>query len=92
MRLKVGEMVCDKCNGSGIARTRLCKKCYGLGKLDWIDNIKGSNETFKNFVHDEIKKYVQKNVAELNKEISGVFVLMSKLEQNLNMFKETLKP
>ncbi len=51
--LKEGEVICDKCNGSGVIRTTeqrgkhfypiktFCEKCHGDGKLDWIENVTG---------------------------------------------------
>jgi anaerobic ribonucleoside-triphosphate reductase len=44
--LEVGEVWCPDCNGVGgvclkFERNLLCAKCYGWGKLDWIENITG---------------------------------------------------
>lgn len=40
-------MICDKCDGKGITlihnRERECNKCYGTGKLDWIENVFGKD-------------------------------------------------
>jgi len=48
IHLEEGEVMCSKCNGSGYTqdnsdfnRYNICNKCYGEGKLDWIDNILG---------------------------------------------------
>lgn len=48
IHLKEGEVICSKCDGSGYARDdsnfvgyNFCSKCFGEGKLDWIDNILG---------------------------------------------------
>jgi len=52
MHLEEGEMICDKCEGTGIMiRVRkpvgeistgtICRKCHGTGKVDWIENIMG---------------------------------------------------
>ena len=45
--LKLGEVICDKCNGSGTYIHEIdepfnnfkCPKCQGNKKLDWIKNI-----------------------------------------------------
>jgi len=40
IKLEKGEVICDKCNGNtkqyGESVT-VCTKCWGTGKLDWID-------------------------------------------------------
>ena len=50
MDLKPGEVICDECNGSCInydlefikiwGHTD-CPKCWGKGKLNWVDNLVG---------------------------------------------------
>ena len=53
MELKPGEVICDKCNGSGLNKDPMfqdiwgltdCPKCDGKGKLDWIANIVGKQQ------------------------------------------------
>lgn len=49
--LNEGEMICDKCEGTGedssqsassvYSFTRFCKKCLGTGKVDWVENAMG---------------------------------------------------
>lgn len=48
MDLEEGEMVCDRCNGTGNfpvsddgQNCAICSKCWGEGKVDWIENIMG---------------------------------------------------
>jgi DnaJ-class molecular chaperone len=48
MDLKPGEFICDQCNGTGHyveyyygQSDTWCDKCYGAGKLDWIENVVG---------------------------------------------------
>ncbi len=36
--LKDGEVVCDRCGGNN---GWWCPKCFGSGKLDWVENIVG---------------------------------------------------
>ncbi len=52
MDLKPGEELCDKCKGVGAIlkdihtdspSQNLCLKCFGRGKLDWIENIVGKS-------------------------------------------------
>ena len=54
MKLYPGEVICDKCNGTGHQATwenipdyrvyTPCSKCHGDGKLDWLENIMGKRE------------------------------------------------
>jgi hypothetical protein len=50
--LEEGEIFCDRCNGSGDAGDNkfpgawrswepTCSKCWGTGKLNWIENVFG---------------------------------------------------
>lgn len=45
LKLKEGEVLCDKCYGKGfLGKGRalpICPKCFGAGKLDWIENVVG---------------------------------------------------
>lgn len=40
-----GELVCDQCHGEGYVHDEgkkcICKKCFGSGKTDWIENVRG---------------------------------------------------
>lgn len=46
MKLKEGELICDKCNGTGYVveeerkrrRHPWCPKCHGFKKVDWVSN------------------------------------------------------
>jgi len=38
----IGKVVCSKCSGVGVVREGwFCSKCWGDGKLDWIENVVG---------------------------------------------------
>jgi DnaJ-class molecular chaperone len=46
--LKEGEIICPKCNGTGGIESgslrdaaKTCRKCFGDGKLDWIEAAMG---------------------------------------------------
>ena len=48
IKLKKGEVSCNKCNGTGNYNTQLvCPKCYGTGKLDWIENVVGKHKNYQ---------------------------------------------
>jgi len=55
MDLKPGEIKCDRCNGSGenydpkfvkIWGITDCPKCWGEGKLSWVDNLVGKRDPY----------------------------------------------
>jgi DnaJ-class molecular chaperone len=51
MEFKPGEVICNECNGTGLKTDRTtyyqkCSKCYGTGKLDWIENIVGKQNKY----------------------------------------------
>ena len=44
--LEAGEVICDNCNGDGklsitLGSITVCTKCWGTGKLDWIEVCTG---------------------------------------------------
>jgi len=39
--LDEGDVICDICKGWGRVERKLCPKCFGNRKLDWIENILG---------------------------------------------------
>ena len=50
MKLKEGEIICDRCNGCGDdpkftgeknGFTMDCEKCGGWGKINWIERVFG---------------------------------------------------
>jgi len=41
-KTELGQCICDCCGGDGEIITRtVCSKCFGEGKLDWVENIVG---------------------------------------------------
>jgi len=54
MKLEEGEVICPQCEGTGKPNNnkfenfylvpKVCDKCHGSGKLDWIENIVGKKE------------------------------------------------
>jgi hypothetical protein len=48
MKMDKGYTVCDECNGIGFIApytfdSTFCRKCRGVGKLNWIENIFGKD-------------------------------------------------
>lgn len=82
MLINEGEVICDKCNGTGYSRKNVpCYKCRGTGKLDWVTNVMGrkkprmltasfsqtsGSSIFKNKI---AKKYVDAMAREMAKKI-----------------------
>lgn len=48
----IGEVLCDECNGWGNLYSKdeshlvRCQKCWGIGKLDWIERVVGKKPEF----------------------------------------------
>jgi len=48
-KLSLGEVRCKECKGEGLVRVNnmpfsvkcMCPKCFGAGKLDWIEVVVG---------------------------------------------------
>ena len=48
-KLTLGEVLCKECKGEGLVRVNkrphavksMCNKCFGAGKLDWIEVVVG---------------------------------------------------
>ena len=48
IELLVGEVICPKCNGKDkLGRFALCDRCWGTGKLDWIELAMGKEMPFQ---------------------------------------------
>jgi RecJ-like exonuclease len=63
IELKEGEVICDNCHGKtksyGESLT-ICKKCWGTGKLDWIDLCVGKKSPFIDFYIPKIRQVYPK--------------------------------
>jgi DnaJ-class molecular chaperone len=59
VKLLSDEVVCDKCNGTGLDLSKLpisdhsyssisnqCNKCYGTGKVTWLENVLGKENPY----------------------------------------------
>ena len=64
--LKEGEVICDSCHGDtksyGESIT-VCTKCWGTGKLDWIDLCVGKKTPDSVFYMPKIRKVYPKLIA-----------------------------
>ena len=59
MKLEPGEIICDKCEGTGVDPSYgcsvfgsriFCRKCGGYGKLNWTETIFGKT----NYDYDDL--------------------------------------
>ena len=59
MKLEPGEIICDKCKGTGVDPSYIypmdevmvsCNKCKGYGKLNWTETIFGKT----NYDYDDL--------------------------------------
>jgi len=69
MIIKKGEMVCNGCGGVGGVGDILqdeCPKCFGTGKLDWIENVVGKRDPSLSFwdMVDEPTRMMAENFIE----------------------------
>jgi len=50
MKLGPGEMICPKCDGEPVFKKdgamAVCGKCWGSGKLDFVENVVGKKKPF----------------------------------------------
>ena len=64
--LKEGEVICDNCNGNTKNYTEsiaVCTKCWGTGKLDWIDLCVGKKFPDIIFELPKLRKMYPKMIA-----------------------------
>lgn len=89
MKLNPGEIICDKCKGTGkhYLEThpladhayQTCKFCQGVGKLDWIEVVVGKKDIW---VHTEIlrtpltaieRRLKESWTVEFNQDVKSLF-------------------
>jgi DnaJ-class molecular chaperone len=86
--LKEGEIICPKCNGTGGIddgysdedSIKTCGKCFGDGKLDWIEAAMGKQSKMKSFFDDNLVQSMIDDMADklakkIDKEILETVIL-----------------
>jgi len=76
MILNEGEVICDKCNRTGVLSHTfdgLCSKCHGKGSIDWVTNAMGEKSWGR--------KTLNINTNGLNKKLSKKCI--KKLKQQM---------
>lgn len=81
MKLKPGELKCEKCNGIGwylipstISGYIECSRCLGSGKLNWIENIVGkTRESRINEYLEEMRDSISDQMIEEFLKIKGKY-------------------
>lgn len=73
IRLGPGEYFCPKCKGKGKIKLKnqktslQCSKCYGYGKLDWVEKVMGKKLPHtKEWLTDRLAENIKN---EIDKEI-----------------------
>lgn len=86
MKLEPGEMICDKCNGTGYyiedeksLNHPWCPKCHGEKKVDWV-----SNAIWKKEKSDYIKPGVYTKVIDLSEYIPSFNQVKTFQFKNIN--------
>jgi len=105
MKLNEGEMICNKCEGMGTlpseqdpnTMAKICKKCFGHGKVDWLENILGKKAIQSNsssgwgassssgIPQETLDKMSQHLADSIDKDIMETMI--NELEQKTNKMK-----
>jgi len=66
IELKEGEIICPKCKGKGTycfkgvySNKRICEKCFGSGKLDWVEIIVGKKDLSYHLFTDSMLPFLR---------------------------------
>jgi len=74
INLEEGEMICDKCEGSGTSwiYTTPCSKCQGQGKVDWVENIVGKKPLYGSDSSSSVNfKHLMQAVIQSSKQLAN---------------------
>lgn len=98
MRMNPGEMLCDKCNGTGFVNSKdgplqeeVCPKCRGQRKIDWVENVVGVTKPPSVLDQANVVRtitYIESCVA---KEVSKHSIDKQKLKCNISAMLEGLR-
>jgi len=94
--LKEGEIICPKCNGSGgiddgcldEELIKTCGKCFGDGKLDWIEAAMGKPSRMKMYFTDVPQSMIDVLGEQIAKEIDKEILEKVMFEANKQIKKE----
>ena len=94
--LKEGEIICPKCNGTGgiddgcldEELIKTCGKCYGNGKLDWIEAAMGKQSRMKMYFTDIPQSMIDTLSEQIAKEIDKEILEKVIFEANKQIKKE----
>jgi len=88
MKLKEGEIKCPECDGTGIDKKQLfCFKCYGDGKLDWIETVVGKKDPYvvlPKILNGEYPKLIAKDILSvqpMTDEVSEAMKELTKIKE-----------
>jgi len=67
IKLEEGELICDNCYGDAFkndgSSVTFCMKCWGTGKLDWVDLCVGKKMPHSIFALPKIRQVYPKLLA-----------------------------
>ena len=75
MKLEEWEVVCYRCNGKTstlldkYGKRITCPKCYGEGKLDWIENVIGKRKPTRSILDDIADHLAEELEKDIDKQI-----------------------
>lgn len=79
---------CNGCNGTGFFKgssTELCRKCYGVRELNWIERIFGKDDMFYyREIHDRFVYLYSIYLDKTQTTISGKEIDIKAMEEFLN--------
>jgi len=87
--LEKGEQFCEKCKGKGKVKSSnnsllICSKCYGVGKLDWIEKAMGKRmPSYKEMEEWIVDKMGEEICREIDNEIIEQTLKEARDEVNL---------
>lgn len=87
LEITKGEVICDKCSGGGYDKNeyinmkqygtiphpqKVCGKCKGEGKLDWVENLIGKKKTYE-YEYEYEYKEIAIHYIRTNQSYSSMF-------------------
>jgi RecJ-like exonuclease len=86
IKLEEGEMICPICKGTGndINDIYICRKCDGIGKIDWISNAVIGNKKLSILNRIDVRKAIStiKQIA-WSEDFDNIDIFNKKMKEHL---------